>query len=190
MPPELTQAIARVESGGTPYALNVAGRGSIFGNKADAVAAAEKASEAGHSFDSGIMQINNWWLKRYGIPLEAAFDPVANILLGSWILKQELDRGGDTWKAVARYHSPDTDRGNQYATLVRQALEKEPIQNAANSFRCNSLAHTKKETSVRLTASEPSQSMPTPLVVYRSSVVSPVFARVPAAHRKGESLNR
>ena len=43
VPPELTQAIARVESGGTPYALNIEGRGYFFESKAEAVAAAEQA---------------------------------------------------------------------------------------------------------------------------------------------------
>ena len=57
VPPELTQAIARVESGGTPYALNIEGRGYFFDNKAEAVAAAEQAQALGQSFDSGIMQI-------------------------------------------------------------------------------------------------------------------------------------
>lgn len=112
VPVALTQAIAGVESGGSPWALNVAGRGHIHASRDEALAAARRADAAGLSFDSGIMQINNWWLKRYGIPLEAMFDPAANILLGSWILRQELDRaGGDAWTAVARYHSPDANPG-------------------------------------------------------------------------------
>jgi len=158
VPPELTRAIARVESGGTPYALNVEGRGYFFDSKEEALAAASEAQAAGKSFDSGVMQINNWWLKRYDIPLEAVFDPAANILLGSWILRQELDRHGDTWTAVARYHSPNADLGNQYVALVRRALEK-------------GAAKTKK----------PKRKMETtgPLVVYRGipKTTKPAFSR-------------
>lgn len=132
VPAELTQAIARVESGGSPYALNVEGKGYVFASREEALAAAKQAEAAGQSFDSGIMQINNWWLKRYGIPLEAAFEPEANILLGSWILRQELNRAGDVWTAVARYHSPHAGRGERYADLVRQALERGPLQKKEN----------------------------------------------------------
>ena len=57
VPPELTQAIARVESGGTPYALNIEGRGYFFDSKEEALAAASEAQAAGQSFDSGIMQV-------------------------------------------------------------------------------------------------------------------------------------
>ena len=123
VPPNLTQAIARVESEDWPWALNIEGRSYFYDSKAEAVTAARRAEAAGRSFDVGAMQVNNWWLNRYGIPLEAAFDPAANILLGSWILKQELERAGDTWKAVGRYHSPNAKRGERYANQVRKALE-------------------------------------------------------------------
>ena len=184
VPPELTQAIARVESGGTPYALNIEGRGYFFESKAEAVAAAEQAQSLGQSFDSGIMQVNSWWLKRYGIPLEAIFDPAANILLGSWILKQELDRHGDTWKAVARYHSPNSDRGQRYARLVRQALDRGPVQATTAPSRKSSLTHSKKEKSARSTAPAPDHGTTTPLVVYRGAS-KPVFTRVPATAAPG-----
>lgn len=184
VPPELTQAIARVESGGTPYALNIEGRGYFFDSKAEAVAAAEQAQSLGRSFDSGLMQVNSWWLKRYGIPLEAVFDPAANILLGSWILKQELDRHGDTWKAVARYHSPNSDRGERYARLVRKALEKGPVQSPAAPSRKSSLTHSKKEKSTGPAIPDPIQTGTTALVVYRGAA-KPVFTRVPATAAPG-----
>lgn len=179
VPAELTQAIARVESGGAPYALNVEGRGYFFDNKVDAVAAAEKAAAAGRSFDSGMMQINNWWLKRYGIPLEAVFDPAANILLGSWILRQELDRQGDTWKAVARYHSPNSDRGQHYASLVRRALEKGPVQTVATPSQQGSQVNTKEKITRPPATDTPMLKASSPLVVYRVSS-KPVFNRVTA----------
>ena len=128
VPPDLTRAIAHVESEGWPWSLNVAGRSYFYESKAEAVAAAREAEASGRSFDVGAMQVNNWWLKRYGISLEAAFDPAANILFGSWILKQELDRADDTWTAVGRYHSPNANRGQRYANQVRRALERGPVR--------------------------------------------------------------
>ena len=194
VPPELTQAIARVESGGTPYALNVEGRGYFFDSKEEALAAASEAQAAGKGFDSGVMQINNWWLKRYDIPLEAVFDPAANILLGSWILRQELDRHGDTWTAVARYHSPNTDRGNQYVALVRRALERGTVKTKksapgiVDSDTDATIETTPGLVSTRNRAVEddaktkkPQEEVGTtgPLVVYRGAA-KPVFTRVPA----------
>lgn len=164
VPVALTQAIAGVESGGSPWALNVAGRGHIHASRDEALAAARRADAAGLSFDCGLMQINNWWLKRYGIPLEAMFDPAANILLGSWILRQELDRaGGDAWTAVARYHSPDAVRGRRYAALVRRALERGPEQlsAAAPGRRSRGVAHAKREKNIRTVSPEAAQGSTT-----------------------------
>ena len=192
VPPELTRAIARVESGGTPYALNVEGRGYFFDSKEEALAAASEAQAAGKSFDSGVMQINNWWLKRYDIPLEAVFDPAANILLGSWILRQELDRHGDTWTAVARYHSPNTDRGNQYVALVRRALERGTVKTKKSAPGIVDSGAT-RETAPKLVSTrnraveddaktkKPKEEVGTtgPLVVYRGipKRAKPVFSR-------------
>jgi len=85
---------------------------------------ARQAKAEGCSFDSGIMQVNNFWLKKYGIPLEAAFDPLANIYLGSWILKQEIGRHGQTWGAIGAYHSPNESKRRRYAEMVKGALGK------------------------------------------------------------------
>lgn len=37
---------------------------------------------------------------------------------GKWILAEEIGRHGLNWKAVGKYHSPDPERGRQYAWLV------------------------------------------------------------------------
>jgi len=127
VPASVTQAIARVESSGSPWALNIEGRGYIFPSKEKALEKAKEAAAEGRSFDSGVMQVNNFWLKKYGIPLEAAFDPLANIYLGSWILKQEMARRGQTWDAVGAYHSPNEEKGRRYAEMVKEALNKGPL---------------------------------------------------------------
>jgi soluble lytic murein transglycosylase-like protein len=128
VPAALTQAIARVESGMSPWSLNIEGEGYKFDSKEEAVAKAQEARAAGRSFDSGVMQVNNQWLKKYGIPLEAAFDPLANITLGSWILKREIDRHGLNWEAVAAYHSPNPGQGRKYAEMVKKALDQGSVK--------------------------------------------------------------
>lgn len=128
VPAAWTQAIAHVESGLSPWALNIEGKGYRFDSKEKALAKAKEAEAEGRSFDSGVMQVNNFWLKKYGIPLEAALDPLANIYLGSWILKQEIARHGERWNAVGAYHSPNEDRGRRYAEMVKDALGKGPVK--------------------------------------------------------------
>jgi hypothetical protein len=128
VPAEWTQAIAQVESGFSPWSLNIEGKGYRFDSKEKALKKAKKAEAEGRSFDSGVMQVNNFWLKKYGIPLEAALDPLANIYLGSWILKQEIYKHGQTWNAVGAYHSPNEARGRRYADMVKDALGKGPAR--------------------------------------------------------------
>ena len=128
VPAAWTQAIAHVESGLSPWVLNIEGKGYRFDSKDKALAKAKEAEAEGRSFDSGVMQVNNFWLKKYGIPLEAALDPLANIYLGSWILKQEIARHGESWNAVGAYHSSNEDRGRRYAEMVKDALGKGPVK--------------------------------------------------------------
>jgi len=133
VPIALTQAIARVESGLSPWALNIEGRSYTFDSKEKALEIAQEAQRANRSFDSGVMQVNNFWLKKYGITLEAAFDPAANIHLGSWILKQEIQRHGENWNAVGAYHSPDSARSSRYVAMVKAALAKGPVKDGATT---------------------------------------------------------
>lgn len=135
VPVEITQAVARVESGNSPWAINVAGQGQIYDSKAAALDAAGKAAAAGKSFDSGVMQVNNKWLERYGISLAAALDPEANIYLGSWILKQNMRQHGQTWNAVAAYHSPDAAKGQCYVEMVKAALARGSAKSGESAMR-------------------------------------------------------
>jgi hypothetical protein len=128
VPVEWTQAIAHVESRFSPWSLNIEGKGYRFDSKEKALEKAKEAEAEGLSFDSGVMQVNNFWLKKYGIPLEAAFDPLANIYFGSWILQQEIHKHGQTWSAVGAYHSPNEARGRKYAEMVKDALGKAPAR--------------------------------------------------------------
>lgn len=125
-PAKLLAAIAKVESGFKPWSLNVEGRPYIFDSKAEALGKAREAWDAGRSFDVGLMQVNRWWLSRFGVSLEAALDPLANVYLGGWILKRELERRGSVREAIGAYHSPDPARAGRYADLVLGALARGP----------------------------------------------------------------
>lgn len=131
VPKPLVMAIAEVESGFHPWSLNIGGRSYRFDSKAETLAKAEEAWAAGRSFDLGLMQVNNWWLRKYNVSLETALDPLANIYFGGWILRQELDRhGGDPRAAVGAYHSPNPAKAARYAKQVMAVLERGPAKAA------------------------------------------------------------
>ncbi|EGY27051.1 lytic transglycosylase catalytic domain protein [Desulfovibrio sp. A2] len=54
-------------------------------------------------------------------------EPPANVVIGVWILSQEIKRYGLNWKAVASYHTPlskNPERGRIYAEYVYHHLLK------------------------------------------------------------------
>lgn len=117
-PTPLVEAIARQESGLNPLAVNIAGKPYYPATREEAERLIQKAVAAGLSFDVGKMQINSWWMERYAIDPLSLLDPATNERWGKWILTEEIARHGLNWKAVGKYHSPDPERGRQYAWLV------------------------------------------------------------------------
>jgi hypothetical protein len=124
LPKNLLIAISKVESDLKPWALNIEGKSYFFDSRDDALAWAKEAHKSGRSFDLGLMQINSYWLKKFGVSPEAALDPLANIYFGGWVLNQEYQRLGDLKKAIGAYHSPSPDKANNYVRVVLGALEK------------------------------------------------------------------
>lgn len=121
VPKTLALAIARQESGCHPYILNVGGKDVRPRTKDEAVRIARAAMRAGRSVDIGIMQINSYWLRKYGWPVEQVLEPRNNAKIGVWILAQEIRRHGLTWRAVAYYHTPlhrNPERGRAYAQSI------------------------------------------------------------------------
>ena len=117
-PAPLVEAIARQESGLNPLAVNIAGKSYYPATREEAERLIQKAIAAGQSFDVGMMQVNNWWMERFAIDPFSLLDPATNERWGKWILAEEISRHGLSWKAVGKYHSPDPERGRQYAWLV------------------------------------------------------------------------
>lgn len=83
----LLMAIAKTESSFNPNARNVNTNGSE---------------------DVGVMQINSFWmptLRQFGIGREELKDPCVNVNVGAWILAQNIQQYGDTWRAVGAYNA-------------------------------------------------------------------------------------
>jgi soluble lytic murein transglycosylase-like protein len=111
---ELLIAIARVESDLNPSAFNQNENGS---------------------YDCGLMQINSCWKQRLGCKWRQISDPCYNVMVGSWILKDCMNRYGYSWDAVACYHTgkglSDTseksqNRGMQYIQKIQLAMRNPP----------------------------------------------------------------
>lgn len=127
VPKTLLIAIANQESSLKPWCLNITGKDVYGANRAEAIALGEQAMQQGTSFDTGLMQINSYWLKKYKLEVKDIIDPRTNVLLGAWILAKEMEKYGLTWRAVASYHTPvrkNPQRGMAYAQKIMQRMEK------------------------------------------------------------------
>lgn len=130
--PWLLAAIAKVESGFNPSAVN-----------------GTHAARTG-SVDLGLMQINSSWLPvlaRHGIRREHLFDPCTSITVGAWILADLFVRHGVTWEAIGAYNAACvrldpaacSARRASYARKVEAALRQlsgaRPIALASGTAR-------------------------------------------------------
>ena len=102
--PALLSAIAEVESGMNPTAMNHNKDGSV---------------------DVGLMQINSFWKDKLGSWWTHVMEPCFNVYVGAWILAQCMGRYGYSWKAVGCYHRGKWDSlAVNYVRRVQNALEK------------------------------------------------------------------
>lgn len=101
--PQLLWAIAKVESGFNPAAVNYNRNGT---------------------YDFGVMQINSSWKPRLGRLWEHLGDPCINVKTGAWVLAQCIQKYGYTWKAVSCYNagSGESRKGIRYAKRVYLTL--------------------------------------------------------------------
>ncbi len=104
--PRLLWAIAKVESNFNPRAINRNKNGT---------------------YDIGLMQINSRWLpvlKRHGLYDERLiWHPCYNTFVGAWVLRQCINRYGNSWKAVDCYNKGSKAKEtSQYVWKVYRSL--------------------------------------------------------------------
>ncbi len=105
--PWLLFAIAKTESSFNPNAQNKNKDGSI---------------------DYGIMQINSFWLdklNKMGLSKEDLFIPCKSIMIGAWILAQNINRFGYNIDGIGAYNSPSNIiKRRNYAQKVLSSYQK------------------------------------------------------------------
>jgi soluble lytic murein transglycosylase-like protein len=101
--PDLLWAIARVESGFDPTAVN---------------------RNTDGSYDYGLMQINSSWAHLTGPTVwSQLWDPCTNIKVGAWILSRCIKRYGYNYRAVGCYNARSSSKQRAYARKVLEALD-------------------------------------------------------------------
>lgn len=101
--PQILRAIARVESGFNPRAVNWNTNGS---------------------YDFGVMQINSSWGHTYGEEWWSTLgDPCTNIKAGAMILASCMKKYGYTWEGIGCYNSQTPGKRNKYALTVFKQLQ-------------------------------------------------------------------
>ncbi|MGY4831809.1 lytic transglycosylase domain-containing protein (plasmid) [Sphaerotilaceae bacterium SBD11-9] len=93
--------VARVESTFNPYAIGVVGGRLVRqpNNKEEAIATAKSLEAQGFNFSLGVSQVNRHNLAKYGLTIETAFDPCANLRAGGAILTECYQRALTRFKA-------------------------------------------------------------------------------------------
>ena len=125
VPYNLLLSLSEVESRMNPWAVNIAGKSYAPKSKEEALKLISENSTK--SYDLGIMQINVWWYKRLGIKPEDVINPEVNIIIGAYILGENIAAWDLTWKAVAAYHTPphkNPQRALEYAKRVWATYKK------------------------------------------------------------------
>mgnify|MGYP000075316348 CR=1 FL=1 len=122
IPGKLLTAIARVESGKSPWAVNARGRSHKFRSKEQALKFIQTLKKQGvKNINVGYMQINLQSHERKFRKLEDVLTPYHNIAYAAKLLKQ-LHKSYGSWEAAIRfYHSGSSVYNLPYQRKVFRA---------------------------------------------------------------------
>jgi soluble lytic murein transglycosylase-like protein len=122
IPAGLLGAIASVESGFHPYALNDGTQGFFPEHLSDAKdRIASWLHQDRTSFDVGCMQLNFRWHGKYFSSPEEMLLPRANVRYAAGFLVSLYRSHGSWHKAVRAYHSSDPRRFKRYSRKITHA---------------------------------------------------------------------
>jgi type IV secretion system protein VirB1 len=129
--------IVHVESGFNPYAIGVV-KGRLQrqpGSLDEAIVTARALQQGGYDFSVGLAQINRRNFERYGLTLESAFEPCANLRAGGGILAECFQRARvsrDEQQAVRAatscYYSGNFSTGYAHGYVQRVVASDAPAK--------------------------------------------------------------
>ena len=122
IPSGLLLAIATVESGSEPYALNIQGKSVIGRNKTEVANLIHEALAKGiTNIDVGVMQLNIRWHQENFGSIEEMLEPKKNIEYAASFLLTLYKKYGDWHKAVRFYHSSTAEYYRKYSRKITLA---------------------------------------------------------------------
>ena len=122
IPSGLLLAIATVESGSEPYALNIQGKSVIGMNKTEAVNLIHEALAKGiTNIDVGVMQLNVKWHRENFKSIEEMLEPKKNIEYAASFLLTLYKKYGNWHRAVRFYHSSTAEYYRKYSRKITLA---------------------------------------------------------------------
>jgi hypothetical protein len=122
IPSGLLLAIATVESGSKPYALNIQGKSVIGRNKREAVDLIYEALAEGiTNIDVGVMQLNVRWHRENFGSIEEMLEPKKNIEYAASFLLTLYKKYGNWHRAVRFYHSSRAEYYRKYSRKITMA---------------------------------------------------------------------
>ncbi|HLD95499.1 MAG TPA: transglycosylase SLT domain-containing protein [Alphaproteobacteria bacterium] len=118
LPEGLLQAISKVESNYSPFAINAKGRAYYFDTKQEAAEFIRSLRSQGiQNINIGYMQLNYASHRGQFSSEEEMLEPESNIAYAAKLLKKLSSRHG-VEKAVKLYHSPNENHHNPYKNKV------------------------------------------------------------------------
>ena len=122
IPSGLLLAIATVESGSKPYALNIQGKSVIAMNKRQAASLIHEALANGiTNIDVGVMQLNVKWHRENFGSIEEMLEPKKNIEYAASFLLTLYKKYGNWHRAVRFYHSSRAEYYRKYSRKITLA---------------------------------------------------------------------
>jgi type IV secretion system protein VirB1 len=122
VPREVMHHVVRVESSYNPYAIGVVGGRLVRQprNLPEALSTARMLEQRGYNFSLGLAQVNRYNLAKYGLDsYEKAFQPCANLQVGSRILAECYQRSRDWGKSFSCYYSGDFKTGYRHGYVQK-----------------------------------------------------------------------
>jgi len=119
IPQDLLKAIAKIESGISPWAVNAGGRAHMFSSKEEAAKyVRELVGEGTTNFSVGCMQLHYASHRGQFTSDEAMLEPKNNIAHAAKLIKSLANRLGSMERAIKFYHSPTPFHHNRYIHRV------------------------------------------------------------------------